>query len=100
MSWFNKPDNWKVDPDKRQDKASDACNTRPMTSEEWEKYGPKNDKTKGNLMFKQSDIQRSLEHRGLRKGEKVGFKQDNQSIKASRPYDMLSTGELHNREFS
>jgi len=28
MSWFNKPDNWKVDPDKRQDKA-ESNKTKP-----------------------------------------------------------------------
>ena len=66
MSWFGKPDNWKVDPDGRQDKSNSTCSTRTMTTEEWEKYGPKSDKQKRGFLLTNADIRRSLEHRGLR----------------------------------
>jgi len=68
MSWFDKPFEIKVDPDHRQDKSNSECLTRQMTLEEVEKYGPKSDKQKRGFLFRQSDIQRSLEHRGIKKG--------------------------------
>lgn len=43
------------------------CIPRPMTPEEWVKYGPKSDKPRRSfLMLKQSDVLRSLRNRGLR----------------------------------
>jgi len=44
MSWFNKPDYWRTDPDERQDRTNGKCVIRPMTQEEREKYGPESDK--------------------------------------------------------
>ena len=44
--------------------AIDLCD-RPMTAEEWKRYGPRNGKKVPVGLLKQSDIQRSLKHRGL-----------------------------------
>lgn len=33
---------WKIDPDNRQDRCSGKCECRPMTDEEWRRYGPVN----------------------------------------------------------
>ena len=70
MSWFDRPDYWKVDPDGRQDKSSSTCSTRAMTPEERERYGPKSDKPKRGFLLTDSDLRRSLEHRKLRQNQK------------------------------
>lgn len=65
MGWFNHQDFIRVDPNRRQNRGDGPCVTRPMTAEEWEKYGPRNDakRTKTAYILSDADIERVSKRR-------------------------------------
>ena len=56
---------WKVDPDHKQDRGNGTIKTRKMTRKDWKKYGPVNTELKrtGNFKIKPDEANRAVRNR-------------------------------------